>query len=307
LSKVWFGIPDEKHVTSGSWRWEAGGEPTCPGHFHSPSRYMFQPHPGQEASEAGQKHGEQLRGAVKKWVATLKGNDRPVEPLAKAVFGLVTPPSARDRSPKEADLIARTLIGVMMGFLPTVDGNLRSCLYEWVNDRSLWEHQRNYLAQRNGSDSTPVKRASTHLLPPLCQAMQLRPVPELIWRTVKLPHILNGVSVSPGDKMVLGIVSVTQGKQMSGDKSQGEDIYPVFGGNRRGTQPPQHACPGYEMAMGVLLGALAGLLETVEIRPSLSPTVLRLKLFKSTASASETTGTPQRPPSVSPAATSSAA
>lgn len=304
LSKEWFGIPDGTHVTSGSWRWgQDVPTPTCPGHFHSPSRYMFQPNPGPEASKAGREHGELLRKAVVAWVGGFKGNDQPNQPLAKAVFELISAPEQGDRPSEKVDLIARTLIGVMMGFLPTVDGNLRSCLYEWVNDQSLWYLQRTQLASTKVS---PYERAVDNLLSPLRRAMQLRPVPELIWRTVKESHIFNGVSVSPGDKMVLGIVSVTQGKQMSGSKSQGEDLYAVFGGDRSGTQPPQHACPGYEMAMGVLLGALAGLLETVEIRPSLSPTVLRLKLFKSTASASETTGTPQRPPSVSPAATSSA-
>ena len=34
----------------------------------------------------------------------------------------------------DMDLLTSTLIGVMMGFLPTVDGNMRGALYEWVNE-----------------------------------------------------------------------------------------------------------------------------------------------------------------------------
>lgn len=52
--------------------------------------------------------------------------------------------------------------------------------------------------------------------------------------------------------------------------------FPVFGGDRRAASPPTHACPGYEMAIGVMLGFLAALLDTFELRPAASAMSLRL-------------------------------
>jgi len=107
--------------------------------------------------------------------------------------------------------------------------------------------------------------------PALRRTMQLRPVPELVWRTATARRTLGGVEVAPGERIVVGIVSAMQQNLQEGSP----DLWPVFGGRRAGEQHPTHACPGYEMAMGVMLGALAGLLGA-ELRPSLSPTVLRL-------------------------------
>ena len=65
LSTHWFGMPDDKDdLVEGGWHWRADVKPTCPGHFHSPSRYMFQPNPGNEASLVGQQHGKALQTAV---------------------------------------------------------------------------------------------------------------------------------------------------------------------------------------------------------------------------------------------------
>jgi hypothetical protein len=38
-------------------------------------------------------------------------------------------------------------------------------------------------------------------------------------------------------------------------------VFPVFGGDRKPTPHPTHACPGYEAAIGVMLGFVNGWLE----------------------------------------------
>ncbi len=261
ISNEWFGLPDDSFVVAGGWHWRSDGPPTCPGHFHSPSRYMFQPNPGEEATRTGRDHGQALRVAVGKFVdGHRRRGTTPGAPLAGALFNAI---------PDNDDRLARTLIGAMMGFLPTVDGNLRSAMYEWVSDRSLWDHQIAYLADA-GKD--PLARARSSLLPALQRTLQLRPVPELVWRSALARHRLGPVDVNPGDRIVVSIVSATQECLINDDP----DLYPIFGGKRSATPHPTHACPGYEMAIGVMLGVLAGLLEIATLGPTMTPMALRL-------------------------------
>jgi len=70
---------------------------------------------------------------------------------------------------------------------------------------------------------------------------------------------------------VVGIVSAMQQSRLEGEPGIG----PVFGGDRHTAPHPTHACPGQEMAMGVMLGLLAALLDT-PLRPTLAATVLHL-------------------------------
>ena len=66
-----------------------------------------------------------------------KAGTEPEGKLGKAIF-----------EGYQGDQRTSTLIGVMMGFLPTVDGNIRGALFEWINDRSLWDYQLAYLADK---------------------------------------------------------------------------------------------------------------------------------------------------------------
>jgi len=266
ISKHWFGVPDGTFVKAGGWHWQTNGTPTCPGHFHSPSRYMFQPNPGPEAEIVGQQHGQALREAVEAFVRHHRSQGSvPSAPLAEALFEVL--PGAANH---DIALLARTLIGVMMGFLPTVDGNLRGLLYEWVYDRSLWDHEITYHAVNGNA----YEKAKAVLLAPLRRTLQLRPVPELVWRTARKSHRLGSADVNVGDVVVVSIVSATQQGLLDDD----DDLFPLFGGERKRDTAEDHACPGYRMAMGVMLGVLAGMLQHARLRPTLSPMVLRMTL-----------------------------
>ena len=286
LSTLWFGIPDGSHVVGGGWHWAADVPPTCPGHFHSPSRYMFQPNPGKEAAATGERHGKALNKAVRQFVdAHRSANTMPSARLAKAIF---------EAFPNDAEICTRTLIGVMMGFLPTVDGNLRGTLHEWVSDRSLWDHQIAYFAHPGPN---AFATARTVLLPPLRRALQLRPVPELTWRIALESHPLCAVQVNAGDTVVVSLVSALQECRLNEDR----DIYPLFGGDRGKDPHPTHACPGYKMAIGVMLGTLAGLLESANLRSTLSPMALRLSPMQ-VAPAAATAGAAPAPGTTASAA-----
>jgi len=255
ISKVWFGVPDGNYVVGGGWHWRPDDHPTCPGHFHSPSRYMFQPNPGPEAALVGQQHGKALSAAVGRLLDAQRNGERNLGILGNALFDAFSEDKAQ---------LTSTLIGVMMGFLPTIDGNIRGTLFEWISNRSLWDHQLAYLADKT---EDPLEKVRKVLMRPLKDTLLLRPVPELAWRTALERHSVGPVEVHPGDRIVVSIVSATQECLINDD----DGLYFIFGGNRSEKDHPTHACPGYNMAIGVMLGMLAGLLGSTRLRPTMSP------------------------------------
>ena len=280
LCQEWFGLPPSGGpVEPGSARWDwdpAKDKPLYPGNFTAPSRYIFQPRPGAEAEHYGCVYGATLTKAFVTLVAGWGGTppSNPNKPdgvparIAAGLFKAYENPAFGALPRAELDaLVARTFVGALMGFLPTVDGNLRLSLNEWLIDGTFWS-LRAALAEQPGA--APYSKAGL-LRAPLLKAMQLRPSPELVWRTAVSHHSLGAegfeTPVEPGDKVVISVVSATQQCLKEGSS----DIYAVFGGERAGVHPT-HACPGYAAAMGVMLGILCALLEAQEsMRPSPAP------------------------------------
>jgi hypothetical protein len=67
----------------------------------------------------------------------------------------------------------------------------------------------------------------------------------------------NPVQVKAGDKIYLSIVQATQSDLRSGS----DDVCPIFGGDRSKSPHPIHACPGFEMGFGILLGIVYGVVD----------------------------------------------
>ena len=261
LSQTWFGLPDNDKVAGGGWSWNPipPRAPQCPGDFTSPSRYLFSPNPGAAVKCYAEMHGQALHRAALDFVQQYRaGGSDPPGVLSGKFYNAIA----------DDDQLARTIVGAMMGFLPTVDGNLRSVLYDWMDDGTLWRLQEMLLSN---TEPMPYERAKV-LRDPLMRTMQRRPVPDLVWRTALKDHDLESIRVQTDDKIVVGIVSATEERLANGDIG----VFPVFGGNRVSGTHPTHACPAYKMAMGILLGVLSALLEAGMLRPTPSPTGLTL-------------------------------
>ena len=267
LAKHWFDVPDNNYIKRGGWNWTPiqEREPQCPGDFTSPSRYLFSPNPGAAVAAYGHSHGDFLRRAMVRFVKFYRDtNNRLTGELSRAMFDAIS----------DDDRLARTIVGVLMGFLPTVDGNLRSVLYEWVDDKTLWRLQEALLSHPDRK-SDPYTAACKVLRTPLMRTMQYRPVPDLVWRTALRDHRLGKEDVYKDDRIVVGIVSATQ-EDLAAHAVP--DVYPIFGGDRRAADAPTHACPAHAMALGVLLGIICALFEKGTLYPTPSPTGLTLKV-----------------------------
>ncbi len=175
------------------------------------------------------------------------------------------------------------MVGVMEGFLPTVYGNFYKTMYLWLGDDTFWRVQQNLLlANANPNQaSSDLERVRSAVLPAVLQAMQARPVPDMLYRTATRRCLIGNVVVEPDDRVVVLVGSVTQELAARGETA---NVYPVFGGDRSQPGHPTHACPGYEMAIGVMLGAVSAVLEAGAYAATASPLVVNLRPLASVAS-----------------------
>jgi Dyp-type peroxidase family len=276
LANAWFDIPDGNLILIG--RREQDSRPQCPFHLLAPSRYVFSsPNPRPKVISLGQEHGQRLLAQVRTFV-----DERRKEQRFSGSAGLRGPISNRlfEIIP-DNDLLARTLLGLVFGFVPTVFGSALAVVKLWLDDETLWRLQQRLMDERAAA---LYDRASV-LRKPLELAMQRKPVPALLHRIVVRDTTLGETELKEGERVVLCMSSATEEIVRQG----GSNIYTVFGGDREAaaTSRPTHACPGYEIAMGVLLGMLTAILEigtmkpkpglaTVELTPRQARTNLRL-------------------------------
>lgn len=265
LCEEWFGLKDGKRFRRGSadWSWQRGQLPLYPGHFTALSRYMFQPNPGPLAVELGEHYGQALREAMNLYIAdhrasgvpwttpTNRAGTKPA-PIARAIFN--HPTHGADN-----DFVARNMVGVLMGFNPTIIGAVLNVLREWQRDGSFGA-LRAALA-----GATDYATASDKLAGAMAAAARMRPMPQIGWRTALKPHRLGSegagaVDVAAGDRIVLANVSGTQQSLADGQ----DDGRLMFGGVREDTPHPTHACPGYLAGIGAMLGTLTALLARPE-------------------------------------------
>ncbi|MEO8805364.1 MAG: hypothetical protein ABI433_04730 [Burkholderiaceae bacterium] len=269
LSEHWFGLqmPQAQVVLergSADWAWEPGNKPLYPGHFTALSRYMFQPNPGTVPEELGQAYGDSLRKAMVAFVGSLRhGNPTAVPeapdgrpaPIAAAIFN-------QPKDGKDDDFVARTMVGVLMGFTPTIIGAVLNVLREWFGDGSF-NGLRAALALR-----TDEKSARQVILAPMNAAARMRPMPQIAWRTVRAAHRLgpqgaSAVDLERGDKVVLAFVAGTQQSLADGGDAH-DRARLMFGGARTwdgARDHPTHACPGFEAGIQAMLGTLSALLS----------------------------------------------
>ncbi len=241
----WFGLSEDGgHFVRGgpSWNWKPGDPPRYPGHYLSPSRWFFQPHPGPAVEATGAAHGQALRKAMEAYLGAFGAALH--QPPAAAV--LRSAAAAADHG-----YAARTMNGLIMGFVPTIDGVLRRVLTQWSVDGTL-------ASLRALRAVATTHQLDSEIESAFARAMQLRTTPELIWRTAVAEHQVGHERVQPGETIVLGLASSTQASL--GDNRVA--LAHAFGGNRGAASPPRHACPAMAQALQLMRGFVAALVES---------------------------------------------
>ncbi|MEN9630215.1 MAG: hypothetical protein RJA10_3443, partial [Pseudomonadota bacterium] len=270
LCTEWFGVPDGAHLPAGG---DASDEPAprCPRDLVDVARYIFGAHPSPDVSEQGRTRGRALRQAVRDWLQAQAGT-----PPAQ------WPPLTRDIWQGLAgqglglDAVADTVAGVMLGFTPSVFGNYGNLMRAWVERGhdgacTLWDLQALLLRDGPAPDFDTVRR---RLRPRLIEQMRRCPIPTTVWREKAGTPLPDDPSADrEPEKVVIGLHGVMQHPDahellMWGGAWQGDATYP--------SMQTVHACPGYGMSTGVLMGLVAGLLLAGSLRMSPSPTIVYL-------------------------------
>lgn len=245
VCELWFGLPEGAHmITSGELSLSIQAA-SCPGDYAPTSGFIFSANPIVPLEQLALFCGSKLKAAGTLAIPSLRTGALAPDSLSRVIL---------DAFPDD-DLAMRTIIGVMMGMLPTCDHNLKNVVKAWQANAETIPRLKAALEQSGEAD--PYLKANSVLRSPLVATMQLNPVPADIWRTASEDHALGDTFVRKGDKIAVSIEAVTQADAAAGVV----DPFPIFGGNRNAQESPLHACPGFEAAMAVMLGAIYGMLE----------------------------------------------
>lgn len=244
VCKPLFGIPDGHLIVSGSLEFHVFGPCRCPGDYTPLSAYIFLPEPAFLIKILGPYLGRMLKRETLEFVKDLRSTGKPPEaPLTRVLYETIPP--------GQDDLFARTLVGIMMGLLPTTEGNMEQVLNHMRDDGSYSELAAKVQAL---SDPMDADGAASILRDPMYRAMQKAPMPPAVWRTAAKDHMLGPLAVRTGDKISISIKDATNEDLDNGVAN----VDAIFGGCRTSEHPcPLHSCPGFELAIGIMLGTLA--------------------------------------------------
>jgi deferrochelatase/peroxidase EfeB len=307
--KLWYGLPDEQALHSGSWSWKRivhkivdealeRDFAVCPGDFMAPSRGSVFPRPNAAISDFAQMHGNAILEAGRAFVARYRADATLARtPLIAQLFDQTA----------DDEVLARNIIGTMIGAIPPMEANLRNIVFEWLHAKRLWRHQAAFKSALQGravEDSLDDALAS--LAVPVAQAMCIRPAPDMLFRTAKRRTTIERYQKSKdelgiedaqtreGDMLIVSLVSASQ-RALTDDPTGANGIDVIFGGRRTsgsqgyrygpdGVRPdpnasdyePVHACPAQAMAMGGMKGILAALLDAGTIQALPASLILKI-------------------------------
>ncbi len=253
LAATWFDIPDNQLILEGGQPAPGAATLHCPYHFLAPSRYVFSsPNPRPTVTELGEDHGERLLQKTREFVRLRRGAPETLKGVVSLeLFSNI----------KDDDFLARALLGLVFGFVPTVFGNAKQILARWLSDETFWRVQQRLFAI---GGETNYEKAEQALRAPIERAMQESAVPPLLHRTVVASCTLGSVALQPGDRVVVAVAAAARETLDLGRSN----VTTVFGGDRDAPDHATHACPGYHLAMGVLLGMMAAILEAGTLAPT---------------------------------------
>jgi predicted acylesterase/phospholipase RssA/deferrochelatase/peroxidase EfeB len=253
LVDLWFGFPDDNVMRKGGAA-QASPLPCCPDDFRMVSNYIFGPQPTDVLSAFAQRRGRLVASAAAAFVAA-----RSADPNRNTLMDRLL----RERYMNgDEDAIASAWVGAVNGFTVPVGYNFALILADWLQSQELWRLQQKYRALPASSlDFIHGGPPPGFLFASVIWTMQRCPVPFLLHRRVKEPREVSpGVRATPETPVVLNLTSA------GAEALENNDLDPAvfFGGAykaEKGPEDPVHACPGQEMAWGVIMGLAAALFK----------------------------------------------
>ncbi|MEO7851884.1 MAG: hypothetical protein ABIR94_06460, partial [Rubrivivax sp.] len=270
LYKLWFGLPDGKHMLFGS-----SADPVadlkedkalCPRDFFFVARHNFGAHPSPTERDKGTARGQAIQRDVRAYLQATA--PQALVGLSKDIYDAI------GDGGKNMDEVVHTIGGVMLGFGPSVHLHCANVMREWVeasrpDSASFWDLQTALLEAEVDAADTALRYEATAgvMRAELIRQMCRDPVPSVIWR--ETAGSKSSVRQPEPPKTVVGLHGMMDGPDA-------ETL--MFGGSRNPAHGHHtvHACPGQGMAIGVLMGFISSLLLAGTLRRSPSPSILTL-------------------------------
>jgi len=256
MCKHYFGLPDGKHILEGGL--PAGQEPVgmyCPEVYQRLSRHVFDqtqtPSDLEDAKTKAEQVGLPTVAQTEQYILQMRAE--------KKAFAQFAAPLDRVFGEGEEKGFASALVGLMLGLCPTVQVSHLFALKFWgFTDPAIFGK---FAANVKASDKS-LASIEGILLGDLIKAMLFAPVPDSIWRTTNSAFKIEGTSLDmeADEKLIFEIAKTAKTGLLSGQITDMEAFHKdmIFGGDRKSKDGyPQHACPGYDMGMGIILGMLA--------------------------------------------------
>lgn len=263
-----FGLPGMPFMSSDGETPSADPPARCPVDFQRVSQFIFHPRPSVALGEAAERRGKVVKEQLSAFIASPDSagaafckyyrersknlGEAPVE-SAPALTGPMAEVSA--------------LTGLVNGFTVPTSASFVSVMAQWIESQQLWRHQRWLYGKTTEDDAIRQKLlqgaareedlSGGPLVQGIIAALTNIPVPDLLHRVATGPRTLGKEAIAPGDRVVVGLASATLDRTLQGEADAWATL---FGGNRGSSDYPVHACPGYKMAIGVLLGMVVGVL-----------------------------------------------
>ena len=255
LAAQWFGLPDDgSRIQIGG---TPGTKPHCPEDFQMVASYVFYPNPTPFVEAKARERGQAMRAEIEEYVTNA---------IAEQTLPANTLLSKLHAEGAAISDIVRNVGGSAVGFVSPTAGSLLGALYTLIASEDFWRHQQAYLKQKLNQTQQAgdtYSYAAGVLKSSLIRAMQERPAPPLPHRTAVTEVELGGVTVIPGERVVLSVVSAAL-QQLAKPVADDEAATRLLFGGNYGEEPGQataHACPGQSMAFGAMLGIISTLFE----------------------------------------------
>jgi cytochrome P450 len=257
MAPHWFGLPDGECIAGDGSDWQeiGGRKPRFPGDFWNSSRYAFNPFTSEETRRLSEAHGQAVVKAAIAWVD--KHERKLTAPVAKAL--------ADDCAayPENSD-VGRVLAGAMLGWVATTLGNAARIFEALLSSGDLGRARLLWLAKLQGlAEPEQAFDEATRLFgDAMWRTRAYAPVPECKHREVGEDGVtLDGKALARGTMVIVSLESAAAERAEAGII----DSYIPFG-MAPGKPDTPHGCPGRAMALGHLLGMLAGMMEAVDMR-----------------------------------------
>ncbi len=263
LVDLWFGFPDPSVMRMGGTAAMSGPLPCCPDDFRVVSGYIFQAQPTVAQSQAAVARGALIAAAGAAFTTArktaLRGGALPNPTLIDTLL-------SAGYMGGDDDATSRAWIGAVSGFTVPTGGSFARCIGDWLAAGVFWRIQEAYVGLQNkASLDFLYEDKGGFLAAAVIEAFQTAPVPFALHRRVKANREVSpGIVATPDTAVVVLTTSV--GNELHARPSL--DTAALFGGVFHPGKPlgaAVHACPGREMALGVIMGLAAAVFERTNV------------------------------------------